>query len=365
MTASFIGPRLKALREKRELTKRDTAKLLRLAEPELHAMENGAREISPDELMLAVENLGEDIDYFIDPFSLVGNERFSWRQTGVTPDVLSGFERKAGGWLAAYRVLSPMVGVPLSHRRTSLSLTESSRYEDAWKAGDRFAADHDLGEAPATRLVEVMEHALGVLVLMVDAPDGISGAACRLPEMDAVLINRRETIGRRSFNLAHELFHILTWENIPPDQAGFIENSRVERLANNFASSLLMPTDVLKKHGEWSALDDDALIRELNMAADRLRVTTSALRLRLSDIGMLERSRAKNIDNARIRINGRRYPYSDVPPPLLSKGFLEVLSRSLDQGIVSMRRSARLLDMTFDEVAGLLGGHGLESDIEL
>lgn len=47
-----------------------------------------------------------------------------------------------------------------------------------------------------------MERDLGILVLMVDAVPGVSGAACHLPELDAVLINRREVPGRRHYDLA-------------------------------------------------------------------------------------------------------------------------------------------------------------------
>jgi hypothetical protein len=42
---------------------------------------------------------------------------------------------------------------------------------------------------------------IAILVLMVDPIDGVSGAACRLPELDVVLINRREVPGRRHFDL--------------------------------------------------------------------------------------------------------------------------------------------------------------------
>ena len=86
-------------------------------------------------------------------------------------------------------------------------------------AGERFVAEFSLGEVPAIGLAEVMERDLGILVLMVDADDGISGAACRLPELDAVLIARREVVGRRHFDLAHELFHILTWDAMPPEHS--------------------------------------------------------------------------------------------------------------------------------------------------
>ena len=75
------------------------------------------------------------------------------------------------------------------------------RFEDAMEAGERFVAEFRLGDVPATRLIEVMERELGILVLMVDAFQGISGAACRLPELDVVLINRHEVAGRRHFDL--------------------------------------------------------------------------------------------------------------------------------------------------------------------
>ena len=84
-------------------------------------------------------------------------------------------------------------------------------------AGERFADELELGPVPAAGLASAMESQLGILVLMVDAQQGISGAACRLPELDAVLIARGEVAGRRHFDLAHELFHILTWDAMPPE----------------------------------------------------------------------------------------------------------------------------------------------------
>ena len=43
-------------------------------------------------------------------------------------------------------------------------------------AGERFAAEYELGDVPARRLAEVMERDLGILVLMVDADPPASRA---------------------------------------------------------------------------------------------------------------------------------------------------------------------------------------------
>ena len=169
------------------------------------------------------------------------------------------------------------------------------------RAGERFAAEFRLGDAPATCLSEIMERELGILVLMVDADRDISGAACRLPELDAVLIARREVVGRRHFDLAHELFHILTWDAMPPEHyeaAQETGRTRVEQLANNFAAALLMPAAALRRFGVWSNLVEEEMIRRLNAAADELQVTSSALRWRLAALGELKPAAARALPEA-------------------------------------------------------------------
>lgn len=247
----LIGIRLKALREERKLSQDDFARIFGFKDRQtVSAIENGERRLSAEELLTAVQKLGATLDYFTNPFLLVGEGNFSWRQSNVALERLNAFERVAGRWVAANRTLAPEVGRPAPNLRQALKLTSKSSFEEVMAAGERFAADFKLGPVPAERLAEVMERRLGVLVLMVDAIDGISGAACRLPDLDAVLINRNEVVGRRHFDLAHELFHILTWDTMPPDHvedASERSKIRVEQLANNFASAVLMPTDVLDR----------------------------------------------------------------------------------------------------------------------
>ena len=217
------------------------------------------------------------------------------------------------------------------------------------------------------RLAEIMQQELDILVLMVDTCDGVSGAACRLPDLDTVLIARREIEGRRHFDLAHELFHILTWDVMPPEHYEGIQETggnRVEQLANSFASALLMPSAVLEKYGDWSSLAEQELIAKLNAVADELRVTSSALRWRLVTLGKLKPAVARALPDAALRNNGREAAAGE-PPPLFSKPFTEVLGLAIEQGIVSVRRVAGLLNLTVDDLADLFAAHGVDCAIEL
>ena len=314
-----------------------------------------------------MNGLNVPLDYFTDPFRLVGEGRFSWRQRDVKASDLAAYEQQAGQWIAAFRSLAPEVGEETRFLRLTLGLTKRSSFEDAMRAGERFASEFELGDVPAARLAEVMERRLGILVLMVDAPHGVSGAACQLPELEAALISRREVIGRRSFDLAHELFHLLTWDAMPPEHSEEINGigrNRVEQLANNFAGAVLMPTRILKPFGTWSSLAPDNLIERLNSVADRLEVSSSALRWRLAALGELSQRVAKSLPEERLRYNGREAVKGD-PPARFSRLFMKVIGGAIDQGLVSVRRAARLLDLTVEDLADTFAAHQVPCSVEL
>ncbi|WP_419694405.1 helix-turn-helix domain-containing protein [Mesorhizobium muleiense] len=364
-----IGTRIKALREDRKLSQDDLSRAFGFKDRQtLSAIETGERRVAADELLRAAEIFGVRLEYFTDPFLLAGEGRFSWRQTDVDGDRLRVYEEAAGRFIAAFRTLGRQVGHQPPLIRPTLSLTKQSSYDDAIAAGERFAAEFDLGDVPARQLAEVMAERLGMLVLMVDPIEGVSGAACQLPELDVVLINRNEVAGRRHFDLAHELFHVLTWEKMPPEhieEARPTKRNRVEQLADNFASALLMPSTVLDRFGDWAQLTEKALSDRLNEAADELLVTSQALRWRLFGTGRLSRIQNDAISDDTLRNNGRGKPRRAEPPPLFSKPFVQIVATALDEGKTSMRRIASILGIAIDDFAELFSAHGVEAPYEL
>src|ERR1700730_11711676 len=157
MTTNIIGTRIKALREERKLSQDDLARLFGFKDRQtISAIENGERRVIAEEMLVAVQKLGAALDYFTDPFLLDGEGSFSWRQTDVGPQRLSAYERSAGRWIAAFRMIAPQVGHSTPLLRRALGLTRHQRFEEAMEAGERFVAEFGLGDVPAMRLVEVM-----------------------------------------------------------------------------------------------------------------------------------------------------------------------------------------------------------------
>lgn len=363
MESALIGNRLKHLRIERGMSQEDLCQIFDFKDRQtISAIETGTRRMSAQELMIAVDKLDVSVEYFSDPFRLMGEGDFSWRHQNVTANTLEEYEQRARRWIATYRHLSNQVGRERSFIRRSLGITKQSRFEDAMVAGEQFVQEFELGDRPATRLVNCMEVYLDVLVLMIDSHEELSGAACRLPDLAAVLISQNEVEGRRNFNIAHELFHILTWDALPPkhsEEASEFNGNRTARLADNFAGALLMPEKALNRYGSWSTLRGRELTSLLNSVADELRVTSTALCRRLVALGRLKKSVARSLPESALRNNGCAKE-THVKPDLFSKPYMEVLGEALAKGLISARRAAKLFDMSLEDLDELFEAHDVE-----
>lgn len=366
MANSEIGTRLKALRLERKLSQDDLARLWGFNDRQtISAIEKGIRRVSADELLRITGRLGVPLSYFLDRFAPASSASFSWRVGQVGPQELEEFQARAERWLIAFRNAAASIGRARPLLRRQLALNRESRFEDAMAVGDRFATEFALGEVPTTRLADVMERELGVLVLYVDAPAGVSGAACRLSDLDAVLINRQENPGRRNFNLAHELFHVLTWDAMPPrtqEAPTEIGGNRTEQLANSFASAVLMPTGALEGYELTPNLTSEELAAQLNSKADELRVTATALKWRLVALRKLRPSAAKRIPDELLRNNGRA-PSEQRPPASFSRSFLEVLGAAIQEKHLSVPEFRGIFVQNGTKESDLFESQGLSTPI--
>lgn len=365
----FFGHRLRILREKRGLSQSDIASILQLNDRQtVSAIERGQRELAADELVLILNKLDVPLEYFTDRYRLDGEANFAWSQNGISPQALDEYELTAGCWVGAYRVLSTEVGEHLPLLRRSLTLTRNANFDDAVVAAERFASEFALGPIPALKLAETMEKRLGILVLMVDAPTGIFGAACRTQELDAALIARSDSIGRRNITLAHELFHILTWDALPPNRVD-CESTRSEyklkQHARTFASALLIPSNQLDEFKNFKQLSQSELIAKLNLTAERLAVSSTALAGRLVDLKLITKDLVDAIPAAALIDNGCPCSFLTEKPALFSKKWVEVLSNAILLGIVSTRRAAKLVDGSIEKLQSLFDSHGIQHAINL
>ena len=93
-------------------------------------------------------------------------------------------------------------GEYISPLEARLTLNAKSKFEDVRKAAESLAKEWELGEIPALKLEDAISKNLNSLILYVDCPNEISGAACQIPGMNTILINRNELEGRRKLHVS-------------------------------------------------------------------------------------------------------------------------------------------------------------------
>ena len=353
-----IARRIRALREDAEMTQAELAEKLGFNDRQtLAAIEAGERRVSPHELVCVARALDADPDMLMDPFRLIGEGAFSFRAKEVNEPVLSAFEEQARRWIATYRELGRQMGVEPRRLGQKLEVYAWSSFEDVDESAHALWEHWELGRVPADVLEAAIETQLGALVLYVDAAEGISGAASRLPGLHAILVNRRESRGRRSFDLAHELFHVLTWDAMPPRRVESWEvrptkGNRVEQMAEVFASTLLMPAPVIVER--WMMRGREEVPLWMSRTAEDLRVSLPALQWRLVNMGYLTRGEMRKLAPQPRGVSAPRAPM----PLLFSRPFVERVSWAVEAGRLSLRRAAGLLDLSVAELSALCTAHG-------
>lgn len=367
MDRATIRRRLQALRERRGVSQADLSRALGFNDRQtLSDIELGKRQVAPEDLVRAARFFDVDADYFTDPLELAGEARFSWRKAAAA-NGLASFEQRAGGWIATYRHLRRLKGESVNSLLMQVGLNRKSSFEEAADEGDAVSRSLGLGDVPAANLASVLEDKLDTLILHVDTAAGVSGAACQLGPLNTIIINRREHTCRRAFDMAHELFHLLTWRDMPPEhteEEGKLtrRQKRVEWLADNFAAGLLMPRQRILELADKQALpaSDAAMARWIREAATQLRVSGPAMKWRLVALKRLKKAAAERIPDDLLRTEA-----TGEMPPRFSRRFVATLGWGIEHGHLSARRAATVVGTTLDDLGALFTEHGLKTPFNL
>jgi len=366
----LIRQRLRSLRDQRNITQAELSKALGFKDRQiLSNIEQGKRDVTPEDIVRAAHFFNISVDYFTDPLELAGEARFSWRKTADDDDGLAAFEAQAGRWIATFRHLSQLREEVVNSSLLRIDINKNSSFEEAAEQGDVVSQALELGNVPALSLPEMLEERLNTLVLFVDTKPGVSGAACQLGPLNTIIINRGESEGRRSFDLGHEFFHLLTWVEMPPrhlesKDEGTKLQRKIEKLADNFSAGLLMPRYSVQRLIEQKPIpsEETEIAHRIKELALNFRVSGQALKWRLVNLGVLKNSVALRIDDSEIRFNASEI---NTSPARFSRKFVETLGWGIEIGHLSARKAASVIGTTLDDLADLFAEHGLKTPFEL
>lgn len=241
-------------------------------------------------------------------------------------------------------------------------------YADA----DRLAGDIGqllgLGVRPARGLSAALESRFDVTTWYLDTPGGC--AACTRDEHGAsILVPRSEAPWRRHFDIAHELFHLLTWSSARgsvPLSDDTEDGRNAEQLANAFAASLLVPAEVvLRELGERSS-ERRVRLGELVAMARDFGVSLETLVWRLHNLGLWpERDVVRKLlGDPRLRELDKASQAKEwLDPPTLPERFVQAAYAATLRARLSRTQLATYLGCGLSELPSRLAEYGIDEDL--
>jgi len=243
-----IGRRLKIARKAIGYTLEKVEHETGIAKSALSNFETGQREPKFSQLSKLAEVYRKTIEFFLADEPPI-EDVVLWRDPPSADEEMKETEAEFRQLCQQYHTLEVVTGEVRKVKLPEPDVTGSDEfdYRQANLLAQMTQREFLLGDIPSTSLKQTLEEKFYVKIFHLDFPG--SAISTKSQEFGpAILLNKCSKLWRRNFDLAHELFHVLTWGIFRTGGSENTEPSEVEeKLANAFASRLLLPTDSVKQ----------------------------------------------------------------------------------------------------------------------
>ncbi|HET8661769.1 MAG TPA: XRE family transcriptional regulator [Micromonosporaceae bacterium] len=291
-----VAARLRAAREAAGLTQAQAAVELGVSRPLLIAIERGAREPQPAELVKLAQIYGRSVSDLLrptpPPLAVGARLRTALGATSEGAE-LAGPVTQLEALADDYLNLLHLAQERPPGRDTP---AHSIEHLDAVAAAEDIALEErsrlNLGDGPVPALREILETEVGLRVFMLAMPGRVAGLFVFVESLGGcVAVNKNHPTERQRWTMAHEYAHFLVSRGRA--EITSIGTSRrygdTERLADTFAANFLMPRSGLArrfhelKRGKGGKVTAAMLVQ----LAHAYQVSVQALTLRLEDLGLV------------------------------------------------------------------------------
>ena len=354
----MIGERLKTARSQRGWTLEALSAQTQIPVSSLSEFETGKREPRLTHLEVLARAHGKSLAWFFEPSDAA--DVVLWRERPGLDDAaaiegrflqLCRWYRHLEDWCDERRscLLPDIAGDP-----------NTFAWSDVHRLANTVRNMLDLGQQPAASLLSVLENSCGIRIFHLKFEPTGTAACTRNDEFGmAILLNANNKRWRRNFDLAHELFHLLTWKvfraaSTGSEAGGSNAGELEEKFANAFASSLLIPEEPLRDAVSAATKSGGELKHiEIFDIARQFDVSFEALLWRMHEVfGRRRDDTERDIEVCRVfrDVVDRR---DDTQPPELPERYRAMALRALRDGELSVGRAAEYLNMSRKEAMAL------------
>ena len=207
-----------------------------------------------------------------------------------------------------------------------------------------------LGERPGESLHRVLEEVSGVKIFCLDLGSASVAACAVSPEFgSAILLNRNRTCApwRRNHDLAHELFHLLTWEYFKHAEGVCEPTKQEEKFATCFAVNLLLPVEPVRQ-AIYEVADDKGQLSYdlLDDIARKFAVSLESLIWRMHYLFNYKESATSGyLEAAKEYVQTVHRKYDPLPADLPER-YRSLAIKAFRNGDISKGRFAKLMKIS-------------------
>lgn len=213
-----------------------------------------------------------------------------------------------------------------------------------------------LGDRPGQSLHTTLEEVYGVKIFCLDLDESGSAACAMSDEFGpAILLNKRCSRWRRNHDLAHELFHLLTWKRFDHTDSSVKPTEQEEKFATCFAGNLLLPNDAVKSAINKATDDKGSLsFEQLDKIAREFDVSVESLLWRMHFLFRWKpETTTEHISKADAYV--RSAPREKGPEPqLLPERFRALAIKALRSGEIAQGRFAKFMRISRSKASHFL-----------
>jgi len=226
-------------------------------------------------------------------------------------------------------------------------ITESEKfdYDQAELFAKKVQEKFRLGDVPIASLKQILEEMYYIKIFYLNFP----GSAISTVSEEfgpAILLNAKNKQWRRSYDLAHELFHLLTWDIFRPKSK--TESEHENKLANAFASRLLMPEESIKGRVKESVDDEGRIsLDQLDDIAREFDVSLVALIYRIATVFRFRKEETERYHNAAEKYMKFLRPRQSYEPNKLPERYCDLALRTLREGKLSLMQFAKYMGISY------------------
>ncbi len=335
---NIFGARLKLARKMAGMSLQDLSEALanKVTKQALSKYEQGEMNPSSNVLLAISKILKLRPDYFIRKRTVAFGTPLFRKRAALSKKEEEAIVEKVRDYVERYIELEEILNVqaPFVNPLKDFHIAQKS---DVEKAAIKLRKDWELGDKPIANIVEMLE-LKGIKVVLIDDDDGLDGMAVFTSTgIPIVVVNQRDKpIERIRFTIIHELAHLLLNLSVLGE-----DHKVEEEWCHYFSSCFLIPSHMLQKmigEGKRSYI----YINELINIKEYFGISIRAIVHRLKALGIITDTYYQRW----VIYMSKTYGSKDEPGLYKgeerSKGFDQLISRGLSEGIISLSKAAAL-----------------------